>query len=88
MPKMWKLLVGLGFAGLIIFIIYSATSLGQVNCEICVEFHGRVSCQRGAGTNQEEAVRTAQGIACTELASGRTESIACERMPPKSTVCK
>jgi hypothetical protein len=59
-----------------------------VSCEVCVEFHGKTSCQPAAGTTQEEAVRTAEGIACTELASGRTESIACERTPPKSITCK
>jgi hypothetical protein len=88
MPKPWKILVGVGFVALIGFIIYSATGLGQVSCEICVEFHGRTSCQRAAGVSQEEAVRTAEGIACTELASGRTENIACERVPPKSVLCK
>jgi hypothetical protein len=88
MPKLWKVLVGIGFVGLIGFIIYSSTGLAQVNCSICVEFHGRTSCQRAAGTNNEEALRTAQGIACSDLAVGRTESIACERTPPKSADCK
>ena len=88
MPKLWKILVGLGFVALIAFIIYSATGLARVDCEICLEFHGRTSCQRAAGTNQEEAQRTAVGIACAELASGRTENIACERTPPKSLTCK
>jgi hypothetical protein len=88
MPQLWKILVGLGFVALIGFIIYSATGLAQVSCEVCVEFHGKTSCQPAAGTNQEEAVRTAEGIACAELASGRTESIACERTPPKSIACK
>jgi hypothetical protein len=88
MPKIWKILVGVGFVGLIGFIIYSATGLAQVSCEVCVEFHGRTSCQPAAGTSQEEAVKTAEGIACTELASGRTENIACERTPPKSVTCK
>jgi hypothetical protein len=88
MAKLWKILVGVGFVGLIGFIIYSATGLAQVSCEVCVEFHGRTSCQPAAGTTQEEAVKTAEGIACTELASGRTENIACERTPPKSVTCK
>ena len=88
MPKSWKILVGVGFIALIGFIIYSATGLAQVNCEICIEFHGRTSCQRAAGTTQEEAMRTAAGIACTQLAFGRTENIACERTPPKSVMCK
>ncbi|PYS37271.1 MAG: hypothetical protein DMG14_21870 [Acidobacteria bacterium] len=88
MPKAWKVLVGIGFLALIGFIIYSATGLARVSCEVCVEFHGRTSCQPAAGTTQDEAVKTAEGIACSELASGRTENIACERTPPKSVACK
>jgi len=88
MPKLWKILVGVGFIALIGFIIYSATGLAQVSCEVCVEFHGKTSCQPAAGTTKDEAVKTAEDIACAELASGRTESIACERTPPKSINCK
>jgi len=88
MPKLWKILVAVGFVGLIGFIVYSATGLAQVSCDVCVEFHGRTSCPSAAGTTQEEAVKTAQNIACAELATGRTESIACERIPPKSLICK
>ena len=88
MPQSWKIIVAVGFIALIGFIIYSSTGLAKVSCEVCVEFHGRTSCQPAAGTSQEEAVRTAEGIACTELAVGRTENIACERTPPKSIMCK
>jgi hypothetical protein len=88
MIKPWKILVGVGFVVLIGFIIYSSTGLARVNCEICVEFHGRTSCQVAAGTNQDEAVKTAQGIACSELAVGRTENIACDRVRAKSVSCK
>ena len=88
MPKTWKIFVGIGFAALIGFIVYSATGLAVVNCQICVEFHGRTSCQVAAGQNQDEAVKTAQGIACSELAAGRTENIACDHTPPKSASCK
>jgi hypothetical protein len=88
MPKYWKVIVGVGFVALIGFIIYSATGLAQVTCEVCIEFHGRTSCQPAAGTSREEAIRTASSIACSQLAAGRTESIACERTPPKSLMCK
>jgi hypothetical protein len=87
MPAAWKLLIALGFAALIGFILYSATGLAKVSCEVCVEFHGRTKCSPAAGVNREEAIRTAVGIACTELAAGRTENIACERTPPKSVIC-
>lgn len=88
MPKPWKILIGVGFVALIGFIIYSATGLAQVSCKVCIEFHGKTSCQPAAGTNKEEAVRTATDIACTDLANGRTENIACERATPKSVMCE
>jgi len=88
MPKLWKILVGLGFVALIAFIIYSATGLAQVSCEVCVEFHGKTSCQPAAGTSRDEATKTAASIACSDLATGRTESIACDHTPPKSVTCK
>lgn len=88
MPQTWKILVGVGFVALIAFIIYSATGLARVNCEVCVEYHGVTSCKPAAGTSQQEAVATAVDIACSDLASGRTESIACQHTPPKSVSCK
>jgi hypothetical protein len=87
-PKHWKIIVAVGFVGLLGFIIYSATGLAQVSCDVCIEFHGRTSCKPAAGTSEEEAIRTASTIACTDLATGRTESIACERTPPKSVTCR
>ena len=88
MRQTWKLLVGLGFAALIGFIVYSATGLARVSCQVCVEYHGATSCKPAAGTSEEEAVRTAVDIACSDLASGRTESIACQHTTPKSVTCK
>ena len=88
MTQTWKILVGVGFVVLIGFIVYSATGLARVNCEVCVEFHGVTSCKPAAGTTQEEAIKTAVDIACSDLASGCTESIACSHTPPKSVECK
>ncbi|HLH31830.1 MAG TPA: hypothetical protein VKY31_11545 [Terriglobia bacterium] len=88
MPQTWKIAVAVGFVVLIGFIIYSATGLARVNCEVCIEYHGVTSCKPAAGTTQQEAITTATDIACSELASGRTENIACEHTPPKSASCK
>ena len=88
MPQTWKLAVAVGFVALIAFIIYSATGLARVNCNVCIEFHGVTSCKPAAGTTEDEAIKTATDIACSDLASGRTESIACEHTPPKSASCK
>jgi hypothetical protein len=88
MTQSWKIFVAVGFAALIGFIVYSATGLARVNCDVCVEFHGNTVCKPAAGTTQDEAVRTAVDIACSDLASGRTESIACSHTTPKSIECK
>ncbi len=88
MPKPWKILVGIGFVALISFIVYSATGLGQVRCDVCVEFHGNTECKPAAAPSRDEAVKTAWGIGCSDLASGRTENIACQNTPPKSISCK
>ena len=88
MSKTTKVLIGAGFVALLGFIIYSTMGLAKVNCEVCVAFHGRTMCGSAAGTNQTEAVKSAVSIACSDLAAGRTENIACEATPPKTIACK
>ncbi len=40
-----------------------------------MEFRGRTSCGAAAGRTDQEAVNTAKGIACSDIASGRAESL-------------
>ena len=82
------MLIAAGFVALLGFIIYSTMGLAKINCEICVEFHGRTFCSSAAGTARDEAVKTAVSVACSDLAAGRTENIACESTPPKTMSCK
>jgi hypothetical protein len=86
--KTTKIVIGAGFVALLAFIIYSTMGLAKVNCEVCVEFHGRTMCSSAAGTTQAEAVKSAVSIACSDLAAGRTENIACEATVPKTMSCK
>jgi len=86
--KVTKILIAAGFVALLGFIIYSTMGLAKINCEICIEFHGRTSCGLAAGMNRDEAVKSAVSVACSDLAAGRTENIACESTPPKTMSCK
>ena len=88
MSKTTKIVIAAGFVALVGFIIYSTMGLAKVNCEVCVEFHGRTSCGSAAGITQDEAVKSGVSVACSDLAAGRTENIACERTPPKKMSCK
>ena len=88
MSRATKMLIAVGFVALLGFIIYSTMGLAKINCQVCVEFHGRTSCGSAAGTKKEEAVRSAVEVACSDVAAGRTENIACEGTQPKTMSCK
>ena len=88
MSKTAKIIVAAGFLALIAFIVYSTMDLARVNCEVCMEFRGRTSCKPAFGVTKEEALRTATTIACSEIASGRDETIVCQGAQPKSLDCK
>ena len=88
MSKTTKILITVAFIAVIAFIVYSTTGLAKVSCEVCMEFRGRLSCRPAAGTTREEAVNTSKTVACSDIASGRDENIACTAMEPKSLDCK
>lgn len=88
MSKTTKLLIAGAFVALIGFIIYSTMGLAKVNCQVCMEFHGKVSCKPAFGTTEAEAMQTARTIACSDIAFGREESVVCQASQPKSTNCK
>ena len=84
-----KILIAAAFLLLIGYIIYSSTGLAQVSCEVCMDFKGRKACNRAAGLTRDEAQTTAKRASCSDVASGRDESIACNDLSqPQSVICK
>ena len=77
------------FAALMALIVYSTMGMAGHRVEVCMQFNGHTSCRTTSGSTEEFAQRTAVSNACAELASGVTETIACEQSPPaKVTVLK
>lgn len=70
------------FAALVALIVYSTLTLGGQRVEVCMQFNGRQSCRTASATTKELALRTATSNACGEIASGVTDSLACERSEP------
>jgi hypothetical protein len=64
------------------FIVYSTMNLAKHRVEVCMQFNGRTSCRTASGASEEFALRTATQNACAEIASGVTDSIACEHSQP------
>jgi len=84
-----KKTVILGIAFLVIVLIvlvYTTIGNDRYKCEVCMVFHGRQACRMAAASSQEQAQRTATENACAEIASGVTDSMACESAQPASVV--
>lgn len=63
-------------------IVWSSMGLSQVTVEACITYGGHTACREAAGTNREEALRTATTMACAVLASGMTDRINCQNTEP------
>lgn len=70
--------------GALALIIWSSMGLSQVTGEICITYRGKTDCRVASGTTREEAITTATQMACSALASGMSERIACGDTPPSS----
>ncbi len=82
-------LVGILIVAVILgVIIYSSFNLAKYRVEVCMSFHGATNCRTAAGAPDEFARRTATTNACAPIASGVTDSIACENTPPIKVTLK
>ena len=82
----WVALVGL--AGLVAFVVQSSLHVGGVRCEVCVAFAGREACRAVDGASEQEALAAARTNTCARLASGVTDTMACERTPASRSACQ
>ena len=71
--------------GMLAAIIYSTMGSNEFRVEICLNFKGRGEvCKTASGATEEFALRSARTNACGQIASGVTDTIACENTPPTS----
>lgn len=79
--QLWIALAAIAFIGLVVF---STFRLSRHRVEVCMEYQGRRACRTAAGETLEKARRAAIDNACALIASGVTDSIACQNTPPSS----
>lgn len=80
-------LLGIVFVVVVlILLVYTTLGNDRYKCEVCVVFQGRQACRTAGASTQEQAQRAATENACAEIASGVTDSMACENRPPASVV--
>jgi hypothetical protein len=77
-------LVGIAFVIVVVAaLVYSTMTLGTHRVEVCMEYNGMTSCRTVSGSKRDETLRTAVSNACATIASGVTDSMACDRTEPK-----
>jgi hypothetical protein len=87
MKRSVTVLVVIGIALVIGYLVLGSTQLVQAECEVCVVYNGQEQCRRGAGTTDAEARQAAQKAACAVMAFGMNETIACSNTQPKVARC-
>jgi AhpD family alkylhydroperoxidase len=77
------LAVGFVVAVLAVLVV---TTMGtnRYRCEVCISFHDRSACRTAGASSEAQALRAATENACAQIASGVTDSMACENTPPQS----
>ncbi len=65
-------------------LLFSTMNLAKFRVEVCVAFNGRSDCRIASADTEEHALRTATSNACGLLASGVTDTLACEHSVPTS----
>lgn len=91
-PSSAFILKRLGQAGLVVALVlgpavymtWRVLSQSVIECEVCIEFRGNRQCRGAEGPDRESCQRTAKDNACSYLASGMTDTIACSNTPPAS----
>jgi len=65
-------------------LFYSTMNLAKFRVEVCMTFNGRTDCRTASADTEEHALRSATSNACGLIASGVTDSLACEHSQPAS----
>jgi hypothetical protein len=81
----WVSVIGLG--AIVAVVVATSLDVGAVRCEVCMAFAGRHACRSVDAASEDEAKQGAVTNACALLASGVTDTMACERSTPTKTSC-
>src|SRR5271170_8078433 len=83
-PNHIRWIIALGAIAFVGVLVYSSFQQTKERYEVCMTFKGGAHCATAAGSNYDQAVRSAQEIDCELLANGRDENIACLAQAPSS----
>ncbi len=68
-------------------MLYTTLAESGVECEVCLDYRGRSSCQTVSAADRPQAIQQATATACAMLSSGVTAGMECNATPPTITRC-
>jgi len=69
------------------FVVARSMRISGYRCSVCMNFRGEGVCRTVDAPTEQEARSSAVTNACAFLASGVTDSLACERTQPAKIDC-
>lgn len=85
-PARWVAVVG--FLTFVALVIGRSLQVAGYRCTVCIDFGGRSACRTVEAASGSEARAGAINNACALLASGVTDTMACERTLPARDHCE
>ena len=79
------IVLAIAFVALVLIVlVYTTVGNARYRSEVCISFQNRTACRTAAAATEAQALRTATENACAQIASGVTDSMACENTAPQS----
>jgi hypothetical protein len=66
------------------YLVISSFHTQPFRCRVCISFNGRRNCSTATSETREGAQRAATSAACSQIASGVSETGQCDNTPPDS----
>lgn len=82
-----RLLSAVFLVAIVALVVWLSTSIGAVECRVCIDFEGRRNCATAAAPTRDEAMHSARNTACGTISGGVRDSIACGNTPPSELTC-
>lgn len=82
-----RILSAVFLIAIVALVIWLSTSIGAIECRVCIDFEGRRNCATAAAPTKEEAMHSARNTACGTISGGVRDSIACGNTPPSEMTC-
>jgi hypothetical protein len=82
-----RILSAVFLVAIVALVVWLSSSIGVVECRVCIDFQGRRNCATAAAPTRAEAIQSGRTTACGTISGGVRDSIACGNTQPSEVSC-